>query len=108
MSESALSNPAANCGEHPRPQQQRKNWTSLNGTWDFYIDPRAELARPEQVKWDRTILVPFSPETRASGIGEPGFYSAVWYRRDFEVAQLDTEGVFCCTLRPSITRRPSG
>jgi beta-galactosidase/beta-glucuronidase len=67
----------------PRPQMERRAWTSLNGQWDFYIDHRALLTMPQQVPWDATILVPFSPETSASGIGDTGFYSAVWYRRNF-------------------------
>jgi beta-galactosidase/beta-glucuronidase len=70
--------------EHPRPQQQRQSWKSLNGPWDFHIDPSGGHTIPEHVRWDRRIIVPFSPETKASGIGETGFYSAVWYRRIFE------------------------
>ena len=58
---------------YPRPQLQRREWTSLDGTWDFAIDHHAELARPEDVTWDRQILVPFSPETTASGIGDTSF-----------------------------------
>ncbi|MDP9039468.1 MAG: glycoside hydrolase family 2 [Acidobacteriota bacterium] len=88
MSDFHVSKLANAAGEHPRPQHQRQSWTSLNGSWDFHIDPHAALSRPEQVQWDRTIVVPFSPETRASGIGEPGFYSAVWYRRNFEAPVL--------------------
>lgn len=84
MPDSQGSKPANTAGEHPRPQHQRKTWTSLNGKWDFHIDAEGELARPEQVIWDRTILVPFSPETRASGIAETGFYNSVWYRRSFD------------------------
>src|SRR5262249_39043180 len=34
------------------------------------------------------IVVPFSPETPASGIGNTGFYRAVWYRRRFDQPQL--------------------
>jgi beta-galactosidase/beta-glucuronidase len=74
--------------EHPRPQHKRNDWQSLNGTWDFHIDPLAVLAAPEEVPWDQKIVVPFSPETKASGIGNTGFYSAVWYRRTFEAPKL--------------------
>jgi beta-galactosidase/beta-glucuronidase len=72
---------AANC--HPRPQLRRDRWTSLNGHWDFYIDHRADLSRPMDVPWNASIVVPFAPETHASGIADTGFYSAVWYRRQF-------------------------
>jgi hypothetical protein len=36
---------------------------------------------PSQVRFSRSIVVPFSPETPASGVGDTGFYRAVWYRR---------------------------
>lgn len=69
---------------YPRPQLQRANWATLDGEWEFAIDARAELVAPDQVEWARKIQVPFAPETSASGIGDNGFYCAVWYRRCFE------------------------
>ncbi len=63
---------------------QREDWTSLNGAWDFAFDREARLRAPDDVTWDRTIQIPFSPETKASGIADTGFYNAVWYRRTFE------------------------
>lgn len=81
------SNPTFSSGNmvpaFPRPQMERREWVSLNGQWDFHIDPRARLTMPEQVEWDSDILVPFSPETAASGVHDTGFYCAVWYRRTF-------------------------
>ncbi len=47
-------------------------------------------ASPGQVLWDASIQVPFSPETEASGIGDTGFYTAVWYRRTWEQPSLQT------------------
>lgn len=70
--------------EHPRPQMRRPGWWSLNGRWHFWIDAEGHHSSPQEVEWGREILVPFSPETPASGIEHPGFYSAVWYRRSFE------------------------
>lgn len=70
-------------GGYPRPQLRRAEWTSLDGTWEFAIDTRAELGEPGEVTWDKMIVVPFSPETPMSGVGDTGFYSAVWYRRRF-------------------------
>jgi hypothetical protein len=69
---------------YPRPQLFRSGWVSLNGPWDFAMDCDAMIRQPEQVTWNATISVPFSPETEASGIGDTGFYCAVWYRRRFE------------------------
>jgi beta-galactosidase/beta-glucuronidase len=72
----------------PRPRMQREEWASLNGSWDFAFDPQALIRSPDEVVWDRTIQVPFSPETPASGIRDTGFYTAVWYRRQFNQRPL--------------------
>ena len=66
---------------YPRPQLVRDGWTSLNGRWEFALDRAAAWRRPDDVVWDRTIVVPFAPETAASGVADPGFYNRVWYRR---------------------------
>ncbi len=36
------------------------------------------------MEWNARIVVPFSPETEASGIKDNGYYRAVWYRRQFD------------------------
>ncbi|GAC1361610.1 MAG: glycoside hydrolase family 2 TIM barrel-domain containing protein [Acidobacteriaceae bacterium] len=74
---------------YPRPQMERSGWISLDGSWDFSIDAEAEVRLPEMVDWNATIVVPFSPETSASGVGETGFFCAVWYRRSFEQKRLE-------------------
>ena len=73
---------------HPRPQRQRKNWQSLDGEWEFYIDPQGTVDTPSRVPWNQKINVPFSPETRASGVHNTGFYNVVWYRRTFELPKV--------------------
>jgi beta-galactosidase/beta-glucuronidase len=73
---------------YPRPQLRRAQWTTLNGIWDFYIDRSAAFSRPDDVPWGRTIVVPFAPETQASGIADTSFYCAVWYRRTFTPPSL--------------------
>lgn len=73
---------------YPRPQLQRASWTSLDGRWDFAIDPAAALRVPSQVDWNARITVPFSPETPASGVADTGLYRAVWYRRIFAAPHL--------------------
>ncbi len=80
--------PALNQEAHPRPQFRRAAWHCLDGSWEFSIDADNSHREPDELPWDRTIVVPFSPETRASGIGLPGFYSAVWYRRSFRIEPL--------------------
>jgi beta-galactosidase/beta-glucuronidase len=74
---------------YPRPQLQRDNWISLNGTWQFSLDPEAVWSEPSSVDWKARIVVPFSPETPASGVNNTGFYRIVWYRRTFERPKLD-------------------
>ena len=73
--------------EHPRPTFHRPTWVNLNGTWQFETDP-GDSGR-ERGLLDRdltgTILVPFAPESEASGIGSRDFMEAVWYRRDITV-----------------------
>jgi hypothetical protein len=73
--------------EYPRPQFARDDWLCLNGTWQFECDPgdpgidRGLL----QQELAGEIVVPFCPESPLSGIGDPGFHQAVWYRRRFSV-----------------------
>src|SRR5688500_14119698 len=74
--------------EYPRPQLQRAEWTNLNGPWDFALDMEAAWDRPSDVEWDRTIVVPYAPETPASGIGDTGLYISCWYRRSFDMPAL--------------------
>ena len=69
---------------YPRPQLEREHWVSLDGEWDFALDPEARWTLPDQVVWRTRIVVPFSPETPASGINDTGFFRACWYRRTFE------------------------
>jgi hypothetical protein len=76
--------PAAGERGHPRPQLRRAGWTTLDGAWDFAIDREASWNTPGEVPWSGSILVPFSPETARSGIGETGLFRACWYRRSFE------------------------
>ncbi|MFT2749884.1 glycoside hydrolase family 2 protein [Clavibacter sp. Sh2036] len=73
--------------EHPRPQSTRPDWLVLNGTWSFERDrgdsglERGLLGR----ELAEEILVPFAPESTASGIGDVDFLTAVWYRRTVRV-----------------------
>ncbi|MBA3947529.1 MAG: glycoside hydrolase family 2 [Herpetosiphonaceae bacterium] len=78
---------------HPRPQLTRERWTDLCGTWQFcYDDANAGLSqhwyhKPEV--FDRSITVPFPPESQSSGIHDTSMHPIVWYRRSFQVAPED-------------------
>ena len=73
---------------YPRPQFVRRDWSDLNGTWDFAFD---DALCGESEEWyrkdafDRKILVPFTYETKTSGIGEEKAHPAVWYTRTVAV-----------------------
>jgi beta-galactosidase/beta-glucuronidase len=72
---------------HPQPQRERTEWYSLDGPWGFRIGSPSDTD-PERVSFDRTIQVPFSPETKASGIADTGLYSTLWYKTSFHPPQL--------------------
>ena len=66
--------------EYPRPALRRDSFESLNGVWQYAITKSAKL--PPQ--WDGDILVPYSPEAKASGVGRtlrPGEW--LHYHRSF-------------------------
>lgn len=50
--------------EYPRPALRRDSFLNLNGLWSYAIT--ADEALPHA--WDGEILVPYSPETAASGV----------------------------------------
>jgi beta-galactosidase/beta-glucuronidase len=81
---------------HPRPQLTRKRWTDLCGEWQFaYDDNNAGLDQDWMQRtdvFDRIIIVPFPPESSASGIADPNFHPIVWYRRTFKVTEEDRQG----------------
>jgi beta-galactosidase/beta-glucuronidase len=71
----------------------RDSWSSLDGPWQFaYDDDTRGLTErwfePGHEAFDRSIEVPFPPESSASGIGERGFHPVVWYRREIAADSL--------------------
>jgi len=78
---------SATTATHPRPQLRRP-WTDLSGEWSFAFDDadrgRAEGWVDDPSAFPHTIVVPFPPESRRSGIGDQGFHPVVWYRRGFQ------------------------
>ena len=77
---------------HPRPQLVRLAWHDLGGEWDFALTG-ARTTRAGDVDFDRRIVVPFPPESPASGVHETGFLDVVWYRRTFGRADLEQAGL---------------
>ncbi len=75
--------------EYPRPQMIRTEWMNLNGEWQFEID-QGKSGRDRELHLDsrpltHTIIVPFCPESKLSGIGHTDFIYAVWYKRTFTI-----------------------
>lgn len=73
---------------YPRPQLVRENWELLDGVWSFAFD---DDLQGEVQNWQsdlckassccREITVPFTYETKLSGIGDEKAHRVVWYQR---------------------------
>lgn len=92
MTVEQLPDPLKQDGTYPRPQLVRRHWRDLGGAWEFAYGADADQA-PESVRFDRTIVVPYPPESPLSGIGETGYHPVVWYRRSFGEAELAAAGL---------------
>ena len=81
--------------DYPRPQFVREDWENLNGTWDFAFD---DANQGEREKWfetftgDLKIQVPFTYETKMSGIQDEKRHDNVWYHRTIQVDAGKLEG----------------
>jgi beta-galactosidase/beta-glucuronidase len=60
----------------------------LNGHWEFAIQADPVWQDPDDVGWSGRILVPFAPETAASGVHDTSFFSTCWYRRTVSLPEL--------------------
>jgi len=74
----------------------RPDWADLSGPWGFAFD---DDDRGTGEGWHRrpvgprSIVVPFPPESPASGIGDTGFHPVAWYSRSLTGAELDRAGL---------------
>ncbi len=84
-------------GTYPRPMMLRQSWTDLTGTWQLgYDDDRTNQAKAwhrdtdlaDRGRFPRDVMVPFPPESPASGVGGTGHHPVVWYRRGLRVSDL--------------------
>jgi beta-galactosidase/beta-glucuronidase len=90
---SRLPDPVDQEGSYPRPQLLREHWCDLTGEWDFAFATDAASRDPRAVSFDRRIIVPFPPESPASGIGDTGYHPVVWYRRTFGPSEVSASGL---------------
>jgi len=74
--------------EYPRPNMVRESYINLNGQWECCINNSTECS-----EYDKTILVPFSPESVLSGVGvivQPDNY--LHYRKAFTLPEGFNKG----------------
>ena len=70
---------------YPRPQMKRDSYLNLNGAWEFGVG--------KEPVFDRTIQVPFCPESLLSGVTEhfpEGM--PLWYRRSVTIPEEFSRG----------------
>lgn len=87
---------SAQDGSYPRPQMLREQWADLCGPWELQVDD-ADVGRSAgwhlAESFEQEIIVPFPPESPASGIGDTGFHPVLWYRRDIGEDELARAGL---------------
>ncbi len=75
--------------EYPRPQFTRSDWVNLNGSWTFTFDfggTGLQRGFEKSTGFEKTIIVPFCPESSLSGIGHTDFIRDIWYQRPLEIS----------------------
>ena len=91
-------------GEYPRPQMKRDSYLPLNGEWDYAFS----TSDSEPAEYDGKITVPYSPESKLSGVGRTLLpREFLHYRRFFTLPQSFNRGRVlinfgacdqCCTV----------
>ncbi len=82
--------------DYPRPQLAREesSWQILNGIWDFAFD---DENIGEKNSWQNgfqkqtDINVPFTYETRSSGIADETAHNIIWYQKQIIFNSTDTQ-----------------
>jgi len=86
--------------DYPRPQFERAAWVNLNGLWTYTFDfGQSGLHKGRELYkskgFEKTILVPFCPESELSGVGYKDFIPAMWYHRKLAIpAEWKGERIF--------------
>ena len=86
--------------DYPRPQFVRVEWENLNGEWDFGFDDKNVGEKEkwnQEFKGDKKINVPFTYETKLSGIEDETRHDFVWYHRIITVdgTKLEKNRISC-------------
>ncbi len=76
--------------DYPRPQFVRREWQNLNGEWNFIFDDNDEGETKKYFKEfpiDKKIIVPFTYETKLSGIEDESVHYIVWYNKKINISK---------------------
>ncbi len=80
--------------DYPRPQLVRDSWQNLNGSWDFAFDDALtgiKEAWYSEFPEGRSIEVPYTYETAASGIADESHHPCVWYHRSITWGEVSKQ-----------------
>lgn len=79
---------------YPRPQFVRDNWMNLNGEWNFILDDKnigEEQKYYNSFPSSKKIQVPFTYETKMSGIHDETIHENVWYQKNITITENSKE-----------------
>lgn len=79
---------------YPRPQMVRGEWENLNGIWGFAFDDQnigEEASWYKDFRGDMKITVPYTYETKMSGIEKEERHDFVWYSRNINITEAMKE-----------------
>ncbi|MDR2930889.1 MAG: glycoside hydrolase family 2 [Propionibacteriaceae bacterium] len=88
----AESCPETEFDTYPRPQLRRSAWTDLCGQWQFAFGDETKTGFANRPTTTRPIIVPFPPESAASGIGDTSPHRVFFYERDFDATDVQHAG----------------
>ncbi len=80
--------------DYPRPQFVRREWENLNGEWNFVFDDNDEGEIKEYFNnfpINKKINVPFTYETKLSGIEDESIHYIIWYNRKINISKEQLE-----------------
>lgn len=76
--------------EYPRPSFERQTWMNLNGSWNFEFDDDNKGITEEwfnKPEFNQIITVPYTYQSKLSGINNQDFHDIVWYSREFDLTE---------------------
>lgn len=85
--------------KYPRPQFERNSFINLNGTWTLHVSHKCPCYRTNEINTENVnsngfedrIIVPFAPETYASGLEVKDIIDTLYYQRTINIPQ-EAEG----------------